>query len=402
MQTLLSSFHKLFLFFDAIRLNVLSNLTPEVICYIKYGIFISFLLAVLAQLNHYIFVLGKFIKYKKEHTDAITNPVSIIICAKNEDENLTNYLPLVLTQDYPEYEVIVVNHCSYDNTSDVLEEMAKKYKHLKIVTIKQDDIHNHGKKFAVMCGIKGAKHELLLHTDADCRPSNNQWLKSMVTSYTNTSTDIVFGYGAYEKRKGFLNKMIRFDTFNIALQYMAFAIAGKPYMGVGRNLSYKKALFFKHKGFASHYHIESGDDDLFINEVATPTNTAIELNPDSFTYSIPKKTLKEWFNQKRRHITTYKYYKPDSIKRLTAIAFFQYAFWILFILALLINFQPIVVLSAFLLRVIVQLYILKKAMDRLHERDLLLFSLMLEFVLLFIYPAISFSNSFVKENKWKS
>ncbi|MBL7891563.1 MAG: glycosyltransferase [Bacteroidia bacterium] len=402
MQTLYSSLNKLFLFFDSIRLLILSHVDPRVFEAAKYVIVGLFGVMALIQVWHYWFVFRKVGAYKKTDKDTVLPPTSVIICAKNEDDNLTRFLPQVLDQDYPDYEVIVVNDCSYDNTGDVLEEFAKKYARLKIVTIKEDEYYRHGKKFALMCGIKGAKNECLLLTDADCRPAGNKWLRSMMSNYTDDTTSIVLGYGAYEKEKGVLNKIIRFDTFYIALQYLSFSLNAKTYMGVGRNLSYRKSLFFKHKGFGSHYFLESGDDDLFINEAATATNTKVELGAEGITYSKPKATFKEWYHQKRRHITTYKYYKRESIRQLSLLTASQYGFWMLFVAALFTQIQPIAILSVFGVRLLSQLFIFKKAMDRLGERDLLLFSPVFEVFLLFVYPAFSLSNTVIKENKWKS
>ena len=240
-------------------------LVPELS--VSFVLFCVFCFTILVLLWYYLYFFAR-VAFYKEPTSLVSNPtspVSVIICAKNEDHNLPEFLPLILSQDYPDFEVVVVDDCSSDNTPDVLREFEKKYKHLKVITVKEDKKHHHGKKFAVMVGIKGAKNEHLLFTDGDCKPVDNQWIKKMMRSFTSPNTEIVLGYSKYEKLPGFLNKLIRFDTFHIALQYLSFAKAGSPYMGVGRNLAYKKSLFFKHKGFATHYHIESGDDDLFIN-----------------------------------------------------------------------------------------------------------------------------------------
>src|SRR6185436_3860360 len=157
-------------------------------------------------------------------------------------------------------------------------------------------------------GIREAKHEILLLTDADCVPASEFWIQHMQDAY-DENIDVVLGYGAYHKTKDFLNKLIRFETFHTALQYLSYALAGMPYMGVGRNLSYKKSLFFRHKGFSSINHIPSGDDDLFINKAATKKNTAVIIDPEAITRSIPKRTSKAWKKQKARHYTTAKFYK---------------------------------------------------------------------------------------------
>lgn len=364
---------------------------------IVFGIFCF---ALLIQMCYYFGFLSRLAFYKPNPLEANTPPVSIIICARNEDDNLVEFLPRVFEQDYPEFEVVVVNDCSFDNSADILKEFAVKHANLKIVTIKEDDTYSHGKKIALMMGIKGAKNEHLLLTDADCKPSGKDWLRSMAQHFVG-ETEIVLGYGAYEKQKGFLNKLIRFDTFLIALQFLSFALARRTYMGTGRNLAYKKSLFFKMKGFASHYHIESGDDDLFVNEAATRRNSRVEVSLDSHTVSRVKKTFREWFRQKRRHITTYKHYKGGSKFRLGLLSFSQYLYYAAFIAVLIFQFQPVIVLSLFALRVLIQILIFNKSMKVLAEKDLLWLAPLLELILLVVYPMITFSNMVMRKNKWK-
>ena len=374
---------------------------------VPFILFCIFCLTFIILLWYYLYYFSRLAFYKEKDSGINQLPASVIICAKNEDHNLPEILPLVLEQDYPEFEVVVVDDCSSDNTSDVLREFEKKYKHLRVITIKEDVKHHHGKKFAVMVGIKGAKYEQLLFTDGDCKPLDNQWLKKMMRNFSN-ETEIVLGYSKYKKLPGFLNKLIRFDTFNIALQYLSFAMAGVPYMGVGRNLAYKKSLFFKHKGFATHYHIESGDDDLFINQAATPTNTCTEISSDSFTLSRVKKDWKGWFEQKRRHLTTWTEYKPSDKIRLGIYPFAQMFFWLLFVVLLVFcqsagfpQYDIYIMLSLLLFRLIVQLIIFKYAMDKLQEKDLLLISLIAELFLLGFYPMLTISNKLFRRKKWK-
>lgn len=331
----------------------------------------------------------------------------MIICAKNEDRNLSEFLPFILNQNYPKYEVIVVNDCSWDNTPDVLREFEKKYSHLKVITIKEDEKHPHGKKFALMVGIKGASYEHLLLTDGDCKPLSNQWIQKMMQKFTGEK-EIVLGYSKYEKSAGVLNKLIRFDAFHIALQYLSFAMAGKPYMGVGRNLAYRKELFFKHKGFASHYYIQSGDDDLFINEAATGENTAVEISEESHTESRVKKNWKEWVGQKRRHITTWGKYKLSDKIRLGVYLFAQMCFWFslagLFIFykhSLFGEYDRYIIGSIALFKIIVQMTIFKLTMNKLKEKDLLLFSLLAELFLLGFYPVLATWNRLWQRQKWK-
>jgi biofilm PGA synthesis N-glycosyltransferase PgaC len=302
-------------------------------------------LTLLTQLFYYFYYFSRIAFHKDHFIGHEPEPVSVIICAKNEIKNLKKNIYSVLDQVYPEFQVIVVNDCSWDESGDFLDELEKEYPHLKVVTIIEQEKYQHGKKFALTLGIKAAKYDLLLMTDADCIPANNNWLYNMQNNFSEKK-DIILGYGAYARKKGLLNKLIRFDNFHNSLQFLSFAKAGMPYMGVGRNLAYRKDLFFKNKGFASHNHLLSGDDDLFINEVANDKNTTIEIKPVTFTISEPKTTFKTWFRQKKRHLTTSRYYKFNhkfvlGMYHFTHLIFyvslpmlliFRYCSWHLFIL----------------------------------------------------------------------
>ncbi len=325
--------------------------------------------------------------------------VSIVICARNEDDNLTKYLPAILAQDYPEFEVVVVNDCSYDLTGDVLEEFAKKHKNLKIVTIKEDEYYQHGKKVALMMGIKGATHDLLLLTDADCNPSTNQWLRKMVSRFSD-KVQLVLGYGPFFSEPGVLNKLIRFDAAMIGVQYLSFALAGVPYMGVGRNLAYRKKLFYKVKGFASHYHISSGDDDLFVNEAATGSNTAIVIEKETFTYTPAKLTFGKWWQQKQRHLQTGKRYKSKHKFLLGLYVLAQWMFFGAFIALLVLQFQWMVVTGIFGLRLLTQMLIFNSCFRRLEEKGLLVLTPIFELYFLFFYPIITLARMLRRKTPW--
>lgn len=326
-------------------------------------------------------------------------PVSVVICAKNEDENLTEFLPKVLTQDFPEFEVIVVNDCSWDNTENVIDEFAKIFPNLKKVNIKEDAYYKHGKKFAILVGIKAAKHNRLVFIDADCYPESNKWLQHMADGFTSEK-EIVLGYGAYEKQAGLLNTLIRFDALIIAINYLSAAIKQKAYMGVGRNLAYSKELFFRNKGFATHYHIQSGDDDLFVNEASTTDNVNVCISKEAVTYSKPKKTFKDWRIQKARHLTTAPFYKSETKSKLAFNYFTQYFFYIS-LLAQAGSIQTVLLIPVFfILKSIVQLLVLNKSFTKFGEKDLLWQAIIIEFLFLFIYPIFQVSKLFHKPGKW--
>ena len=227
----------------------------------------------------------------------------MIVCARDEAENIARNLPGILVQQYKTtHEIIVVNDNSTDETKYLLDELKKTFKNLNPVPLTQEAKMIPGKKFPLSIGIKSAKYEVVLLTDADCVPASENWIYKMQDGFYG-GKQIVLGYGAYHKHPGMLNKLIRFETFHSALQYLSFALAGMPYMGVGRNLSYKKELFFNNKGFSSINHIPGGDDDLFINKVATKDNTAIVIDKEAHTLSEPEKTWSKWQRQKFSHHT---------------------------------------------------------------------------------------------------
>lgn len=359
---------------------------------------IFWLSTVVIQLFYYLFFYLRITK--KSHTNPnLLPPVSVIICARNEEENLKKFLPSILNQDYPQYEVIVVNDASEDDSAWVLDNFAKQYSHLKISTIKKDEKFNHGKKLALTIGIKAATYDHLLFTDADCKADSADWIYQMVQSY-NPHTEIVLGYGGYTKTRGFLNKIIRFDSLFIAMQYMGFAKAGIPYMGVGRNLSYKKSLFFKNKGFATHASLQSGDDDLFVNENANKSNT--EINIKAHTRSETKKSFALWIIQKKRHQSTFKRYKISHQFLLTLEPVSRTLFYLLIpaLLILDINTYPIVLIF-FTIRLIILVLSYYFSTKTLKEQDLLLFSPLFDFLYLFIDLIIKLSKNPYQQNKWK-
>jgi biofilm PGA synthesis N-glycosyltransferase PgaC len=365
--------------------------------------FVAFCVSWLGILIHYIvnvLPLGRLKTTALEQSTA-KEPVSIIICARNEDDNLTEFLPKILVQEYPDFEVVVVNDCSIDSTENVIDEFAKIFPNLKKVTIKEDDYYKHGKKYAVLIGIKGAKYDNLLFTDADCFPANDQWLNDMSSGFVNRK-EIVLGYGAYLKSAGFLNKLIRFDTFLIASNYLSAAIKGKAYMGVGRNLAYKKDLFYREKGFARHYHITSGDDDLFINQACTKENTNVVVSHNAITYSLAKTSFRDWKRQKQRHLTTAPHYNSGSKTKITLGYISQYAFLFLFLSLFLFKTTMIAALAGLLLKICLQMIIFKKASEKLNEKDLWALSFFYEVILLIVYPIFHISKLFHKPNKWKS
>mgnify|MGYP000612597186 CR=1 FL=1 len=277
------------------------------------------------QLSYYLGVFGKFAFAKAQKVTPKRIPISVIVCAKNEEENAANFIPLLAEQNYPDFEIVLIDDASSDGTLAVFEAFEKQYPNIRLVKVQNNEAFWGNKKYALTLGIKAAKKEYLLFTDADCYPTSKDWITAMSSQFTMHKT-IVLGYGGYQKiANSFLNKIIRFETLLTATQYFSWAKIGNPYMGVGRNLAYKKEEFFNVRGFMDHMIIRSGDDDLFINQAATKKNTEILFTPESFTFSEPKTTFKSWFYQKRRHATTAKYYK--GFDKFQLGLFFLSQFW---------------------------------------------------------------------------
>lgn len=355
-------------------------------------LFYIFVLVCIIQLAFYWFIFARLAFYKKKPREQYQqHPVSVIVCARDEAPRLAANLPGLLVQHYPStHEIIVVNHNSQDETRYLLEEFKKTFKGLQMINLEQEAKGIPGKKYPLSIGIKEAKHEILLLTDADCVPASEFWIQHMQDAYAE-GIEVVLGYGAYHKRPGMLNKLIRFETFHTALQYLSFALAGMPYMGVGRNLSYKKKLFLQIKGFSSINHIASGDDDLFVNKVANKNNTAIVIDPEAVTLSEPKKKFSQWIRQKRRHYTTPRYYKPIHKFLLGLFSMTSFLFWPLFVLSI-IYYDWRIALTIFGFRLISQMVIYYKSMNKLGEKDLFgwfwLFDLWMFFYYLIFAPAL--------------
>ena len=268
---------------------------------------IVFLVAVGIQLVYLLCFLIAVSRKRNEGSDEKV-PVSVVVCAHDEADNLRELIPQLLSQDYPEFEVIIVNDRSNDSTFDYLLEATQENPRLRMVNVKETPERVNGKKYGITLGIRAAAYEWILLTDADCRPTGPNWIRSMSRHFTKDAK-FVLGFSPYLRKPGFLNRFIRFETILTAIQYFAFGWMGNPYMGVGRNLAYRKSLFLQQKGFNNFLHVTGGDDDLFVNMHARGSNTRLEIQPDSQTYSEPKATWRSFYQQKIRHLSVGKRYR---------------------------------------------------------------------------------------------
>jgi len=328
--------------------------------------------------------------------------ISVIIAAKNEEENLKRYLPKVLNQNYENYEVIVVNDGSWDDSQDVLDAFELKYPHLKSCRTFEDDHKSFfsGKKLALTIGIKAAKYDHLLFTDADCKPESDLWISK--AAEVIELSDVTLLLGVYEKTKGLLNACIRFETLKIAFNYAGFAKKKRAYMSVGRNFAYNKTTFFDVNGFSKHLYVPSGDDDLFVQECVKAKKTVgVLFSKESKTISQSKTTWKQWYFQKRRHISTAPFYSKLMLMRLFFVEFIQIVFYVLcplFIATLNIPYLLSYALYGLtLVFVLLRWYMLCKKVDEKIAIILIPFYT----VLIFLFQLmVSISNGFNKPKNW--
>ena len=300
--------------------------------------------------------------------------VSVILCAHNEAYNLSQYMHSLLTQDWPTYEVIVVDDGSEDETRAVIERYMVRDTRLRMTFVPSGARVGSTKKLALTLAAKAAQYDYLLLTDADCVPESNQWIRKMMEGFAQPSTEVVLGFGAYFAEEGHVNRQVRYDTLFNGLHYLGAALCGHPYMGVGRNLAYRKSLFFESGGFTHLMTNRAGDDDLFVNHVATKENTAVVLCRESFTWSLAKKTMKDWLQQKRRHISVSPDYREGTKVRLALEPVTRGLFYLLVIGIVvyqlsvansLISIPLIAATGLFLLRWIVQAAILNSSARRM-------------------------------------
>ena len=316
---------------------------------------VSFAIVVgLSMIFAFIYLFGFFTKIKRTESQAVVSSapgISIIIASRNALPLLENNLPNWLAQDYPNFEVIIANDRSTDDTPLYLIEQKELHPKLKVVSLDADFVKMGGKKLALTLAIKKAQYDHFLLTDVDCVPSSDQWLKHMATQFTREK-QIILGTAPLKTGTGFLGALIQHENLLTAMHYLGLAASGKPYMGVGRNLAYTRNIYNEVNGFSSHHHIPAGDDDLFVQEASNATNTAICVNPDAFCFSDGPANWSAYWKQKKRHLWVGKSYQK-GVKQLLAIyPMAQLFFWTTIILWFILGSQVLWPIIALLLKLI--------------------------------------------------
>ncbi|MBL6448701.1 glycosyltransferase [Fulvivirga sp. 29W222] len=360
---------------------------------------ISFFACTTIQIVYYTIYVISFSRYKKDSGYTDQSGISVVICAHDEEENLRNLLPKLYDQQYPEYEIIVVEDRSNDGTYDLLLEETRRNTKLKMVKVNHKPDNFNAKKYGLTLGIKAAKHDRILLTDADCEPHNNQWIASMAARFDDKA-QFNLGFSFYTATKGFLNTFIRFETLWTAMQYIGMALAGRPYMGVGRNLAYRKALFISKKGFTPHLGLTGGDDDLFVNQHATKENTRITLGEDALVYSHPKKSWKAFFRQKTRHLSVGKYYKLSDKVILGTFSFTHILFWLILTILLLLRIELYLVAGSFLIRTLLIYLTFNVICKKLGVKFNFWGLVFLDLIFVFYYLITGATALFTKRVRW--
>lgn len=370
-------------------------------------IFVVFLLCTLLQL---IWLLGIFSRLafsrgQYRQSTGVSKPandhkgVSVIICAHNELANLKNLIPALINQDYPMYEIILVDDRSTDGTAEWLQIQQIREANLKLVTVTSCPQGQNPKKHALLQGINAASHDVLLLTDADCLPKSNAWITLMAGQYKD-QTKFVLGYSGYQKTSGLLNKQIRYETLMTAMQYLSRALNKKPYMGVGRNLSYRKSYFQQVDGLWQIMHLTGGDDDLFVNKFATGENTEVCLEKDAVMVSKPKSTWTGYFKQKLRHLFAGKYYKTSDKWILGIFSVTHIIFWSSLVSLLITSTMVYWVAAGFIIRQLALTSVVGKSSQKLGEPIGILCLPLLDFLYSFFYLYTGLAALSSKKVKW--
>ena len=367
---------------------------------LSFIILIVFGISLIIQLLYHWGVFSKVAFYKRSARPKLNEelePVSIVLCARDAYEYLSELIPLLLNQDYPDYEIVVVNDCSDDETEEYLKDLERSEPKIKPVQLKQHLNFFNGKKFPLSMGIKSAKNDLIILTECNCKPVNDQWLRSVVNRYNNR-TEIVIGYSPYIQKKSVLNRLMRFDALQNGLLYLSAALNHRPYMGIGTNLSYRKELFYRNQGFISHYKTSVGDDDLFISQVANKKNTEVLIDAEDAILTNPTSSFRLWMRQKSRRYSTVSKYSTGARLMLSLFYISQFLFYASFIALLALCAQPAftitngavfyipILVFFFLLRFGTQLFIYHKASKRLGEKGLLPGLIVYDFLFAFLSP----------------
>ncbi|MDR2408404.1 MAG: glycosyltransferase [Bacteroidales bacterium] len=360
----------------------------------------------LVQLLFYWVIFSRFAFNRLSKRDGNGCPgVSVVICVKNDCSYLEQFLPFILTQDYPDYEVIIVNDNSNDDTEHILREMQQSHKHLHVISIATQTQKENDNKLALAVGIRSAKNDLILMTNANCQPRSSSWIRELAACSTDKKT-IVLGYRTYNHRKGLLNILVRFDGLYTALQYFSFTLTAFPYMGTKSNMLYSKEMFLQNNDYLLAYKMDAGENDLFISKMMNKHNTTISYSyPSQVIAAFHYQSFFDWINRKKKHVRAMKYAKQTSKFFLHLYWYTGLLFYILLVVTLLLSANVVwgigFLLGVYFIRLFSQWLIFAKACNKLNEKQLIKYIPLMDIFFMFLIPLINVLTSFQKQSKWK-
>ncbi len=366
-----------------------------------YAIFGVFALCAFIQFYYYWGPFRKVAYAQPKAKSEKKRPVSVVICAKNEQLNLEKNLPLYLKQNYPEFEVVVVNDCSTDETEGLLYTLKQKHKNLQVTTIEQDRKFLHDRKLAITVGIKAARHDCIIFTEPDCAPTGDKWLDTMQQAFGDKG-ELVVSYCRSERREGIAEKILRSDSVVSAMFALRGAMVGKPYRSSIKNMGLSQALFFRSKGFASYNSYPYSEETIFLCRNGNAANTQVALSPNAILSSSQALTFGQWFKQKCLYASLLGMGKR-GIGRLRFEMFsrtlFYIAFAVLLVLAIirLDYLLMLCMLPLLLTRFITRMVVMKKMLTKLQEKGIFFWILLYDF----FAPLLAFVIATVQPNLQK-
>lgn len=367
--------------------------------FVWYAILLlAFLVVLLVQMIYYWVFFSRLAFYKPRKVSGEKPPVSVIVLARNQYNDLQRTLPVLLGQDYPEFEIVVVDDNSDDGSDEMLEKLAEQHANLRVVKLTQSLNWFKGRKFPLSLGIKSANHDVLLLTDIQFQPAGKNWISEMAASYS-PNTEIVLGYSTYHTPAK-LNKWLRFMAFYDGLLYLSMALSGLTFKGIGSNLSYRKSLFYRNKGFSSHYVINAGDDELFVNKTAIRNNVRVQISNESLVKSLKPVSVLQWLENEKIRLSIRRYFKFGQRALISIFSISTFLFYLIFALLLLLKIQWPVVVGIFAVRLITQMIIFGLAQKKLSEKRLLLLSPLFEILLVLVDLFIWIRLLFSKKSTW--
>lgn len=373
---------------------------PSILSSFEFGMLILFICMTGIQFFWTIMLHSRVAFHHEQHHEGLLPPISIIITARNEEDNLMENLPVIFEQQYSTFEVIVVNNQSVDDTGSVLKAFQEKYPQLRVIEIERNHHLAYGKKLAITVAIKGAKYDHIIVTDPDSCPASKRWITDIAGKFS-TQKELVIGFSSYTKQPGLLNRIIRLDNTVNTLQAIALGKSGVIIKGNRKNMGYSKSLFISNNGFKDHYSLQSGDEDLFVQKIAKKRNYAFSLSPLSHTTTSTENTWKEWFQRKSEECTAKAKYSVFKKALLGIYSISLILFYVSFVILLMENKVCWLIWGAFGLILLLKWVILGRAFKKLSQQTLVAGVVLWDLLFAFLNPIIYYTHDQSIGNKWK-